>query len=359
MKPSHLLTMSLNHVNHLRSVFLATITIFHLGGNNAVLAQKAGARFLLLQPGAISNSMGGAGSAMHEDAFATYYNPAGLAYLPSVSMVGSFVKPIPVLEGVVHSYVAAAASLTSLGTFAVSGNFYDKGKHPVTSSAGPEIVGLSDPMDWQAKLSYARAFSEHLAGGVSLGLLGLELSDSGTEREHGAGTSTSLTFDAGIMYKELFTNWTLVDTSEVGLFPFNPAGSTRRGITLGLAFRNIGPSTVFIDADQPDNISSLATLGLTYSPYQSRILAVTLAAEIEKRLYEESTIDYAHWGLELVVDRFIALRGGYFQDTAGPKNSYWTWGVGLTFMGCSANLAHYQRTLQSTFHFDVSISMEL
>jgi hypothetical protein len=67
-------------------------------------AQKSTARFLLWQPSALSHAMGGVGTALHEDAFAMYYNPSALAFSRRFNAVGSLVKPLPFFGNTVHSF---------------------------------------------------------------------------------------------------------------------------------------------------------------------------------------------------------------------------------------------------------------
>jgi hypothetical protein len=90
-------------------------------------AQSTAGRFLFYNPSAISNGMGGIGVADDRSAFATYFNPAGIAFGPTISACGSYVKPFSFFDNVEHSYFAVSANLKKIGAIGLSMNVFWKG----------------------------------------------------------------------------------------------------------------------------------------------------------------------------------------------------------------------------------------
>jgi hypothetical protein len=343
-----------------KRISILLYVVFVVGTSEHLPAQQAGARFLLWRPTATSNSMGGVGTAISQDVFASYFNPAGLAFSRQLSIGGSFVRPIPFFGNTAHTFISIAGNVESIGAIAGSANLFWKGKVVRTSSVGPQLIGAEDLFDWQAKLSYARSIAEGVSVGASFGVLRVGLSDIGTDWEKGSGVSTSIMFDTGVMVKDLLpeATWNPYETEEASSFDDFVDPTSYRGMSVGLALLNVGPKMTFIDAAQSDNPPSLLSLGVGYSPIRSNFVGLLIAIDLEKQLFEDSKLDYIHWGGELRLGRFVSLRGGYFQDTFGPKNSYWTFGGGIHSKFVTFNVARYTRTLLPTWHFDGTISLE-
>jgi hypothetical protein len=331
------------------------IMLIGAAGVSVSLAQYTAGRFLLYNPSATSNGMGGIGTADGRTAFATYFNPAGLAYSPIFSLSGSFVQPFSFFGNVAHSYFAASFQLKRFGAVGASMNVFWKGKHPMNYG------GTENLTDWQLKLTYAGKLKENIAIGVGIGLVKLKLSEIGTAWEKGNGESSGLTVDAGISIKNILPILTLVNDSAAEENPLSAKGDIRddKGLSLGIALCNIGPKLTFIDAAQADPISATLKAGLLYNAFRNSFAGLVFGCDLENRIYEGSLIDYIHWGSEVRLYRIIFIRGGYFQDISGPKNSYWTWGAGIYMFGASLNIAHYKQTLLPSWHFDATISKEI
>lgn len=305
--------------------------------------------------------MGGVGTALSQDVFASYFNPAGLAFSRQMGIGGSFVRPIPFFGNTAHSYVSFVTDLESLGAIGVSSNLFWKGKQVRTGAGGPGLLGDENLLDWQGKVSYAKPIIDFLSVGASISVLQENLSEFGTDQEPGMGRSTSVLFDAGIMIKDLWTDATWNPYDQEADFEFDDIVDpfAHRGVSLGLSVLNLGPNLSFIDPDQSDHPPSVLSLGVAYSPMRSHVVGLLIDVDLEKQLFEKSTLDYVHWGSELRVYRFISLRGGFFQDTYGPKNSYWTWGAGLHLRFASFNVARYTRMLLPSWHVDGTLSWEI
>jgi hypothetical protein len=305
--------------------------------------------------------MGGIGTALSQDVFASYFNPAGLAFARPMSVGGSFVRPVPFLGSTAHSYIALAANVESFGAIGLSANLFWKGKQLRTGPGSPDPIGAEDLVDWQYKVSYAHLVSDIVSVGTSISFLRENLSEFGTDLEPGTGRSTSVMFDAGILFKDLWTEatWNPCELEGTSSFDNIVDPFLHRGVSIGMSLLNVGPKISFIDPAQSDFPPSLVSLGVAYSPIRSNFIGLLIEVDLEKQLFEHSMLDYVHWGSEVRMGRFVSLRGGYFEDTYGPKNSYWTWGAGVHLKFVSINVARYTRMLLPSWHVDGTLSWEI
>ena len=327
-------------------------------------SQNAGARHLLWQPSARSMALGGAGTAITEDGFAVYYNPAGLGFARRVQVAASYVKPFSFLENTRHVLNALTVRLKNFGTIAISANRFWREPLLVTTETGPEpvaIVGSNsfdyfDDYDREVKLSYATLINPHLSIGVNASLLYFKLFDDGD------GSSTSLLLGAGMLVKDLLPSLTFVCTgcSHKGFTERLPFYSPKKraGISLGISVRNIGPKITFVDASQSDSPPSLISLGLGYWSIATPLVGHLITIDFEKQLFETSLFDFIHLGQELLLADLLAIRFGYNWDTAGPRTSYFTSGFGVRFGPLSFNLARYKRDFKTRTHIDGTLSLE-
>ena len=131
-----------------------------------------------------------------------------------------------------------------------------------------------------------------------------------------------------------------------------------KGISLGLDASNLGPDISFVDAEQKDSPPSKITLGMSYIPLSSYPVSILVGTDFEERLNENNFIDYIHLGGEVRIFKVLAVRGGYFYGTSENLLSYPTYGFGICLRYVSINIARYNRSLESTWHFDSIISLE-
>lgn len=326
----------------------------------SLFAQKSTARFLLWQPSAKSMALGGIGSAIIENGFSSFYNPAILAHSRRILLSGSFVKPIPFWKDEVHSYITASFNTKSFGTFAGTANLFWKGQQPVTLETGPEIVDGFDEFSWQGKLSYATFIKQNVSIGLSMALLRYELSEFSVGREVGDGKSTSFMMDVGVLISQLIPNSTvkLFDISLPNFLQKITYDDINQGINFGVAVLNLGPKLSFIDANQADPLPTVLNFGIGYWPVNSNLLSLLFVADFENQIYESSNFDYVHIGSELQIVRMFCVRIGNFIDSKNSDSSFFTWGFGIRTKFLSANIARYKKAIFSSWHFDGTISLE-
>jgi hypothetical protein len=324
-------------------------------------AQNTTARFLLFRPSASSNAMGGVGVAMPGDAFASYYNPAALAFGGKFSFAGSYVKPIPFF-GNTHWYGSLAARFRS-STIAASANIYRTGVQPMTYADDPSLRAMDEATtSWQGKVSYAYRVRNNVAVGLSASVLRLGILSDNLFGQDIKRTPTSWMADAGFIGERLFPQATFrvengIDTSGNILMSLG-SHRTNEGFSVGMALLNLGTAITFIDPAQSASPPTMVLSGVSYAPVVTPLVDCLVAIELEKQTHEPTMLNYVHLGGELTFLNLVSLRTGYCADTFGPRTSYGTFGFGFTARFFSFNVARYTRAIEPTWQFDSSLTWE-
>ena len=90
---------------------------FFMSLSAPLVASEAGAIFLLISPGARAGGMGEAQVAVATDAYASYLNPAGLAFLEGSELALMHVNWLPNLaDDLYYEFLAYRKSFPNLGT---------------------------------------------------------------------------------------------------------------------------------------------------------------------------------------------------------------------------------------------------
>ena len=128
-------------------VFLSTFLV-----STPVYSQsEAGAIFLLIAPGARAGGMGEAQVAVANDAYASYWNPAGLGFLKGTELALMHVNWLPGLaDDLYYDFFAFRKSYPTLGTIGGHIIFLNLGEQVRTSETGEELGTFT---------SYMSAFS--------------------------------------------------------------------------------------------------------------------------------------------------------------------------------------------------------
>jgi hypothetical protein len=154
-----------------------------------LLRANTGAAFLKIPVGPRVVGMGEAAVAYIDDASALFYNPAGLANVPTFSALFAHNQGFLDMN---QEYVAGVYGSEGLGKFGLALDYWGSGSIQGISIRGETIPGyVFSATDWSLDLGYARSFSDFSVG------LGLKLI-----REQNESLSTSaVALDAGAMYK--------------------------------------------------------------------------------------------------------------------------------------------------------------
>ena len=356
--------MFLRNRSNCNKTFLILLIPLFFSSNT--FSQNNTASFLYWHPSAKYYSMGGIGTALSNDIYSSYYNPAALVFSKRMTITGSFVKPYPFFGNIANSFFGVSFNIDSSNAFALSSDLFWLGEQQRTLEDSPEPYGiLENLLSWELKLSYGILLRKNLSAGISFGILQTNLSDKPVSYEQGKGTSTTVLFDAGVFLKDIFRESTTqinYDKRDYASF-FNwlskiGEDNINKGIALGLDVSNLGPDISYVDKEQEDSPPSKITLGISYMPLSSYPADILVGTDFEERLNENNFIDYIHLGGEVRIFKVLAFRGGYFFGTSENLLSYPTYGFGICLKFISVNIAHYNRSLESTWHFDSIISLE-
>ena len=260
---------------------------------NPMFAQsEAGAIFLLIAPGARAGGMGEAQVAVANDAYASYWNPAGLGFLEGQELAMMHVNWLPGLaDDLYYEFFAFRKKYPTLGTIGGHLIFLNLGEQIRTSETGDELGTFTSYMSAFA-LSYSALISPTQSFGLNAKVSYQHLVEMGAGSEKGKGTSTDFGFDVGYMHKE----WLLPN------------------MILGLNLSNIGPKVSFIDPDQADPQPTNLTLGLNYALVNSEFNKLNIVYDVDKLLV--SSYPDMDWD----GDKYI---GGFDEDgNVSPGNDY-------------------------------------
>ena len=342
------------------------LLIFILGLSMNGIAQNSTATFLYWQPSARSYAMGGIGSSLTDDIYSAYYNPSGLAFSEKLTIAGSFVNPYPFLGNIANSFFGISLRIDSSNSIGISTNLFWMGKQVRTLENDPSPVGVEDtPVHWNAKLSYSYAIFNNLSVGLSAGILKINLSDFKVGEEQNVGTTTTFLLDAGIQARALLSESTFIinDTAK-GYSPFfdwlieTGEAYRFRGFSIGISVTNLGPDISYVDQVQSDSPPSKLLLGLTYNAVASNAFGMLFGIEYENRFFTSTSANFFHLGGELKLFKILNFRMGYFTQMADDGLSYLTYGGGISLKFLDLNIARYNRSIESTWHFDLVISTE-
>ena len=224
---------------------------------------EAGAIFLLISPGARAGGMGEAQVAVANDAYASFWNPAGLAFLKGSEMALMHVNWLPNLaDDMYYEFFAYRKHFPYLGTL---------GGHLIYLNLGEQIRMGESPDDYLGTftsymMAFALSYSSLLTPKSSLGINAKvsyqHLTEFGAGGEKGKGTSTDFGFDIGYLRKEFLTP----------------------DLTIGLTVTNIGPKVSFIDPAQADPQPTNFTLGLNYAIINSEFNKLHIVYDVDKLL---------------------------------------------------------------------------
>ncbi len=301
-------------------------------------ASQAGAIFLMIYPGARAMGMGGAYTAISDDALANYYNPAGMGLQEKRDVVLMHVNWLPALQSDMYYEYLALTYPTSSGVFGGSITYLTTGEIYATSEEDP--TGRWRTFDIALSVSYANKIIDKLYVGASAKFIYSFLAPDWVVREflgdESGGQGQSVGLDLGLMY--------LLNNS----------------FTMGLSLSNIGPGISYIEGGDTDPLPLSLKFGVKYNVFENELHKMIISGDLNKvmvfsdslpdnafsfsfdRLLERanSTSDslslsfleteildiWLSFGTEYVYSNLLALRAGYFLDYLGKR-------IGFTFGG--------------------------
>ena len=321
----------------------------------AVLAGVAGAStasviWMTITPGARPNGMGEAFTALANDATASYWNPAGLAFADRSSQEITLQHSnwLPQLaDDLYYEYLGYSNYIDGWGGVGGNITFMSMGEQLETTESGQELGTF-----YSYGIAVTGSFGTEVAPGVSVGL-GLKfIYDHLYYQDSGKGTSFGA--DLGFLYR--------LPMDQIGL-------SSIGQVNLGGSLSNLGPNVSYGGNAENNPLPRTLRLGLAYIPFDSHLTRLTCTADYSKILTnvddglgEEFNENKWGAGAEFWYYDLLALRAGYIHDTEGISTIQGpTFGAGLQYSGFQLDMAFIpvEENLQGSGKYNSKYSLSV
>ena len=228
-------------------------------------AQRPGAVFLMIWPGARATALSGAFAAIADDATACYYNQAGLAFMEHTAITLQHANWLPGLQSDMYYEYAGVVKPFTFGTLGLNIIYLTTGETEVYNSDGT-YQGTYTTFDISVGCNYGVSLSPQF--GLGLGwkfiysyLVADWVFESLPELGISAGgTGISYAFDIGMLYK-----------------PFS-------FLSVGAALQNIGPNISYTESNVSDPLPYTLRLGVRALPINTEAFHVSVTADVTKIL---------------------------------------------------------------------------
>jgi len=280
----------------------------------AYAVAEAGVPSLIIPPGARPNGMGETFVAIADDATASWWNPAGLAFLPNNNIALMHSQLVPDLASdVYYEFLGYTHQIKDVGTLSFSLVYLTYGTSVATNVEGEELGTFKS---WEAAglASFAMQLRKNLSLGLSMKFIHADYAPDDFTLERLDGTGSSFAVDAGVMWK-----------------------LPSKKLNFGMAFTNLGPDIAFIDQEQSDPLPFTFRGGVAFFPIQDEISDLILTFDIEQSLVwliDENTnqrrSEIYHVGAEYTYVDLLAGRIGYVYDEDGDFKAP-TYGLGFIY----------------------------
>lgn len=291
----------------------ALITLIMIAALSAAPAHGATAAAASLQitPGARADGMGRAFVALPDDATATWWNPAAMAYEKGRVVTLMHAQLVPGLaDDVYYEHLGYAMHLPGWGGIGASLIYLGYGRSMATNEGGFEL-GEFTSYEISPQISIGTEIVPSIAAGLTLKWVYVSLAPDWATPDGVAGTGDTFAADiAG-----------LVRVQE--LLPMLPIP-----VNLGINIQNLGPAISYIDVDQADPIGRNLKIGIGAAPLNTPTLRGIVSYDLNKSLIYRDETPIHNVGGEVTYGGFAAGRFGYIYDKQGDIRDP-TFGVGF------------------------------
>ncbi len=340
----------------MRSVFTAgAVMLFAAQG---ALAASASVIWLDITPGARANGMGETFTAIADDATASYWNPAGLAFAAEekreITLQHSQWLP-QLADDLYYEFLGYAQQIENLGGVGGNITFMSLGEQQEIEAGSTEPVGTFYSYGIAADAAFGTEVAPGLAAGVGLKFI----YDHLYYEDNGKGSSFAA--DLGILYHVPEQNY--------------------GQISLGAALSNLGPNVSYGGNSENNPLPRELRLGAAYLPFEDELMSLLISADYTKLLVsinnppesqsggseDESLADELSenkWGAgaEFRYYKLLALRAGYIHDTEGETTiSGISFGAGLQWNDFLLDMAFIpvDESLQGSGKYNQKYSLTL
>lgn len=258
---------------------------------------SAGAQFLKVGMGARYIGLGEASTAVVNDAYAMYWNPAGMSHMEATEFAFTNVNWI---EDVALNYVSLATPMKFGGALGVSMTILSIGEMERTTVWEPNGTGdMFDASSYSLAVGYGRSLTDRFAFGLSFKYVSESIDES---------SSSGFGFDFGTQFN------TGLDDLRMGMAISNLGPELKfSGQNLDFNYRrdqdntNSDPVNAQLQTESYDMPLNFK-FGLAYDIMESQSSVWTIAAEAK---HPNDNDQQMSLGTEYAWNEMVALRAGY------------------------------------------------
>lgn len=290
----------------------AALALLMVAPLSLAAVSQASLLFLTFEPGARANGMGRAFTAVADDAYAGWWNPAAMAFNKKTQLAATH---MPWMQGagggfddMFHQYYGWNQNFEGIGNLGVHITWLDAGTQMQMDEFGNEL-GEFHTFEMAAAAGYAYEITPDKIGvGGNFKLIYSYLGP-GTGNTDTEGKTFGFAFDLASQFRDV---------------------GGIEGLNAALVLQNIGPDVTYVNEDQADPLPMTIRLGAAYTALDSPMNRLRVSAEASKILANEDPLiqrfvtGFEHFdetiysaGAEYTYLDLITLRGGYFYDNAG------------------------------------------
>lgn len=316
---------------------LGLVLVLVFLASSAQAQSSAGAASLQIPPSARANGLGGAYAAVVNDATASWWNPASLAFMSGRQATLMHSQLVPSLANdVYYEYFGYTQDVEGLGGIGASVVYLTYGKNVATDFSGT-VVGEFTSFEIVPSFSFGTRINENLGVGVNLKFIWVDLAPAAVTRDGEAGRGTTVAVDGSLL-------WRL----------------PQYRLNAGLNFQNIGPDLAFIDEDQSDPLPRNLKIGLGWWAFAEQDYALILAADLNKPFVAKNDGPILNVGSEFTLGEYLGARFGWVYEgwfqAVEPINGP-SFGFGLAYKQLTFDFASWPQAPDldrvSRFSFNV------
>ncbi|MBN1782770.1 PorV/PorQ family protein [bacterium] len=242
------------------------VTMMLLAVMSPLLAISEGAvLFLMISPGARAAGMGEAFVALSDDATASFWNPAGLAFGKTREITIMHANWLPQLVSDMNiDFLGYRQYIDALGG-TIGGNitFLNLGENVYTDETGKEL-GRFDSYDMAVTASYGTMVGKNTGVGVSMRFIRSMLAPAWVEvgSQKGQGSANAFAVDLGVIHNIAWV----------------------KGLAFGANLSNMGPKITYIQSSQADPLPTNLKMGFAYKVMDSEFNKLMITMDTNKQL---------------------------------------------------------------------------
>ena len=249
-----------------------------LGPTPVLAASTAGGASLQIPPGARAEGMGRFFTAVADDAFAPWWNPAGLAFMDGWNAGLMHAKLVPDLaDDVYFEYAGISKYLEGWGGVAGTFTYLSYGESQATTEDSPDPFDTFSSFEFSPSLAIGTPVLKNLGLGLNLKLLHVDLAG---QLLGGEGKGTTFAVDLGGLY--------LWNKDMESMFGQGPA---QMQVGVGVTVANSGPDISLVDERQSDPLPRNLKVAASWGAKVPKSYSILAGLAVEKSLVFEDIPD--------------------------------------------------------------------